>query len=141
MNKLFNFTNSKLNEKYDKKYQTFKECGNLITHFIERKKEKIETGSYFLKIKELYSVLELYEHFEQVFDYIKKRLKAIKEIYDNSDQFANMLNNLTNLITKNEERFQNLIKNYDETLQMFTEFDNVFKEITEIDETFKKILV
>ncbi len=130
-----------MNEKYDKKYQTFKECGNLISQFIDKKKEKLETGSYFLKIKELYAILELYEQFDNVFDYIKKRLKAIKEIYDNSDQFSNMLQNLTNAIEKNEQKFQDLLKQYDDTLKAFEDFDVVLKDISEVDKEFKKILV
>jgi len=132
---------SKKDEKYDKKYQTFKECGSLISSFLEKKKEKLETGSYFLKIKELYSVLELYEHFDQLFEYLKKRLKAIKEIYDNSDQFSNLLVNLTNAIKKNEERFQNLVTKYQETMNTFEDFYSTLKELNEIDDSVKKYLI
>jgi hypothetical protein len=130
-----------MNEKYDKKYQTFKECGNLITVFIDKKKEKLETGSYFLKIKELYSILEMYEHFDQVFDYIKKRIKAIKEIYDNSDQFNNLLASLTAALAKNEEKFQKLISQYDQTLKSFEEFEGVLKEMEEIDKLIQQKLI
>ncbi len=46
-----NFTASKLNERYETKYKIFKDCGTSINDFIEEKKEKIEIGSYFLKVK------------------------------------------------------------------------------------------
>jgi hypothetical protein len=130
-----------MNEKYDKKYQTFKECGSLITVFLEKKKEKLETGSCFLKIKELYAILEMYEHFDQVFDYIKKRIKAIKEIYDNSDQFNNLLANLTAALAKNEEKFQKLLVEYEGTLKAFEDFEGVLKELGEIDEVIKQKLI
>jgi hypothetical protein len=130
-----------MNEKYEKKYQIYKECGALINQFLEKKREKIETGSYFLKIKELYSILEMYESFDQVFDYIKKRLRAIKEVYDNSDQFTAMLKNLQDTLTKNENRFQALVKKYEEVLKDFEEFDLVLKQLEELDQLIKKKLI
>lgn len=109
--------------------------------FIDKKKEKLETGSYFLKIKELYSILEMYEHFDQVFDYIKKRIKAIKEIYDNSDQFSNLLTSLTTALARNEEKFRKLISQYEDTLKSFEEFEVVLKEMEEIDKLFQQKLI
>jgi hypothetical protein len=68
-------------------------------------------------------------------------LKSIKEIYDNSDKFNDMLNNLTNAINQNEERLQNLLQQYEDTLKSFEEFDGVIKELNEIDNIFNKILI
>ena len=141
LNKLLSFTASKMNEKYDKKYQTVKEFNSILNNILDKKKEKIENGSYFLKIKELYNILELYEHFDQVFDYIKKRLKAIKEIYDSSDQFTNLLQNLSTALARNEEKFQKLIQQYEDTLKTFEELDGVLKEMQEIDNLFKHNLI
>ncbi len=50
LTKLLNFSATKLNERYDKKFQTIKEFGNLINSFMDKKKDKIVTGSYFLKV-------------------------------------------------------------------------------------------
>jgi predicted RNA-binding protein with RPS1 domain len=51
LTKLLNFSATKLNERYDKKFQTIKEFGNLINTFMEKKKDKIVTGSYYLKVR------------------------------------------------------------------------------------------
>ena len=77
--------NNKAGEKYEKKYQTSKECGNMISSFVEKKKDQLIIGSYFCKIKELYSILELCESFDNVFEYLKKRFIAIKSIHNQSD--------------------------------------------------------
>jgi len=124
-----------MNEKYDKKYQTFVECGKLISDFIEKKKEKIEAGSYFFKIKELYTILEFCENFDKVFDYVKKRLKAIKQIHDNSDQFDSMLSTMNSTIEKNEKMFLELLNQYEETLKNFGEFQNILKELKEMNDS------
>lgn len=108
---------------------------------MEKKKDKIMTGSYFLKMKELYSILEIYEHFDQIFEYIKKRIKAIKEIFDSSDQFNNLLENLKVQISKNEESLQKLYNKYSETLGYFGEFEGVLKEIDALDNEFKQLLI
>jgi DNA repair ATPase RecN len=138
LTKLLNFTTSKSNDRYEKKYQAFKECGNILTTFIDKKKEMIDTGSYYLKIKELYSILELYEHFDQVFDYIKNRIIAIKEIAEKSDQFNNLLEALNQKIKANQDRFNNLLNKYDKVLKEFESFNIVFKEIEEIDKIIKQ---
>jgi hypothetical protein len=130
-----------MNEKYDKKYQTFVECGKLISDFIEKKKEKIESGSYFFKIKELYSILEFCENFDKVFDYVKKRLKAIKEIHDNSDQFDSMLNNMNTTVENNEKLFMELLNQYEETLKTFEEFQKILKELKELDDRMKFLMI
>jgi hypothetical protein len=135
---LIGVANSKTNDRYEKKYQAFKECGHILTTFIEKKKDMLETGSYFLKIKELYAILELYEHFDQVFDYIKNRMKAIKEIYDQSDQFTNLLETLNQRIKDNEKRFNGLIAKYETVLKQFESFSEVLKEVEEIDNIIKK---
>jgi len=49
-----NFTASKLNERYEKRYQIFKDCGLLINSFIDKRKEKLEIGSYFLKVMKVF---------------------------------------------------------------------------------------
>lgn len=130
-----------MNEKYDKKYQTFKDCGALISAFLEKKKEKIENGSYFIKIKELYNVLELYEHFDQVFDYIKSRLKSIKQIYESSDQFQNTLQYLNKILLENDQKYENMIKEYESTISCFNELSGVLNEMTEIDNIIKEKLI
>lgn len=130
-----------MNEKYQTKYQNFKNCGQMITDFIESKKEYLEVGSYFLKIKELYAILELSEQFDQIFEYFKKRLKAIKDIYDTSSQFDNLMSSLSSSLNKNEEKFRNILLQYEETLKSFEDLDKVMKDLAEIDKIIKDNLI
>jgi len=139
--KLLDFSLGKLNEKYDKKYNTFKECGNLITNFVEKRTEKLKIGGYFLKIHEIYVVLELQEEFEAVMEHMRKRLKAIKLIYDNSDLFQLNITNIQNKIKNNQEKFSMLIVQYEETIKNFEEFDSILKEISEIDISLAGVLI
>jgi hypothetical protein len=141
LTKLLYFIATKMTEKYDKKYQTFVECGKIISDFIDKKKEKIESGSYFLKIKELYSILEFCENFDKVFDYIKKRLVAIKEIHDNSDQFDNMLMNLNETVEINEKSFINLLNQYEDTVKTFEEFQKILDEVKQLDERMNILMI
>jgi len=138
---LLDFSLSKLNEKYDKKYSTFKECGSLISNFVEKRTDKLKIGSSFIKIHEIYIVLELQEEFELVMNYMKKRLRAIKLIYDNSDQFQINMTNIQNKIKSNKQKFQKLIDKYEETIKNFEEFDSILKEISEIDKDLAETLI
>lgn len=134
--------NSKVGEKYEKKYQTSKDCGTLINKFVEQKKDQLVIGSYFVKIKELYSVLELCENFDQVFEYLKKRFSAIKTIHEQSDQFGSMISNLTKSMTVTEEKYKSLLTLYDETITEFQTFEKLMTEINELDSLLKsKFLV
>jgi len=130
-----------LNEKYEKKYSVFKECGNLISNFVEKRTEKLKIGGYFLKIHEIYIILELQEEFEAVMHHMKKRLKVIKLIYNNSDQFQLNLSNIQNKIKSNKEKFANLLNKYEETIKNFEEFDLILKEISEIDKNLADVLI
>ena len=141
LTKLIYFIATKMTEKYDKKYQTFVECGKIISDFIEKKKEKIESGSYFLKIKELYSILEFCENFDKVFNYIKKRLVAIKEIHDNSDQFDNLLGNLNETVENNQKKFLNLLNQYEDTVKTFEEFQKILNEVKQLDDRMKTLMI
>lgn len=138
--KLMNFVNSKMGEKYDKKYATFKEFGSMINNFLE-KKEQIANGSYYLKIRELYNILDLYEQFDSVFDHIKNRLKAIKIIHDKSDQFNNMIENLNKAINTNQDKFKSLVLSYELALNEFKEFGESLSQINELDNLIKIKLI
>ncbi len=72
---------------------------------------------------------------------MKKRLKAIKLIYDNSDQFQINLTNIQNKIISNNDKFSKLINKYEETIKNFEEFDSVLKEISEIDKSLAGVLI
>lgn len=83
----------------------------------------------------------MYETFDNLFDYIKRRIKAIKEIFDNSDQFNTLLESLQSKIKQNEKSLTELYSKYNDTLKIFTEFEAVLKEINSLDNDFKNLLI
>ena len=87
VSKLIIFCDTKLEKNQDTRDRLLSSMNELLDHFVKEKETCMEISEYFIKIKELYSMLELYESFETVFEYIKKRLKAIKAIHENSDKF------------------------------------------------------
>lgn len=114
---------------------------NILTRYIQEKESGMEISEYFIKIKELYNMLELYESFETVFEYIKKRLKAIKVIHENSDKFNDNVKELNEKIKKNEEKFKELGNKYKETLNEFSKIEEVIKELNTIESTLSKLLI
>ena len=114
---------------------------NILTRYIQEKESGMEISEYFIKIKELYNMLELYESFETVFEYIKKRLKAIKVIHENSDKFNDNVKELNEKIKKNEEKFKELGDKYKETLNEFSKIEEVIKELNTIESTLSKLLI
>ena len=114
---------------------------NILTRYIQEKESGMEISEYFIKIKELYNMLELYESFETVFEYIKKRLKAIKVIHENSDKFNDNVKELNEKIKKNEEKFKELGDKYKETLNEFSKIEEVIKELNTIESNLSKLLI
>lgn len=114
---------------------------NILTRYIQEKESGMKISEYFIKIKELYNMLELYESFETVFEYIKKRLKAIKVIHENSDKFNDNVKELNEKIKKNEEKFKELGDKYKETLNEFSKIEEVIKELNTIESNLSKLLI
>jgi len=83
----------------------------------------------------------LYEHFEQVFEYIKRRMGALKEIFDSSDQFVSILDEIQSRITKNEKKYKLLLDKYENVLKTFEEFEKILNDIKLLDNELKGILI
>ena len=109
----------------------------MISSFVEKKKDQLVIGSYYCKIKELYSILELCESFDNVFEYLKKRFIAIKSIHNQSDQFTTLVSNLGKDLKSTEEKYINLIKHYDGCVASFEEYQRLLDEVNKIDEEIK----
>lgn len=135
------FSLSKSNEKYDKKYKSFKECGDLIIEFVPKRQEKIQIGGLFLKINEIYNVMELEEEYDSLINYIKKRLMVIKMIDNDSNQFQINIKNIEEKIKENSEKFEIMLRKYDETIKNFQEFDSILKEFSQLDKSMADLLV
>lgn len=134
-------TISKSGEKYDKKFMTAKDCATLINNFYEKKNEELIMGSYFVKIKELYSILELCENFDLVFDYIVRRFKAIKNIHDQADQYDTLIKNLNSSLEKVETKFKILKDKYGEMSGEMNKYKEVLEKFEEVEDKIKKSIL
>lgn len=141
VNKLIIFCDTKLEKNQDKRDRLMSSMNELLEHFIKEKENCMEISEYFIKIKELYSMLELYESFENVFEYIKKRLKAIKAIHENSDKFSSNVKILNNKIESNEKDFKVLGEKYSNTLTEFSKIEEIVKEVNTIEAKINKMLI
>ena len=141
LNKLIVFCDTKLEKNQDTRDRLMSSINELLDHFVKEKETCMEISEYFIKIKDLYSMLELYESFENVFEYIKKRLKAIKAIHENSDQFSTNVKILNNKIEKNEKEFKVLGEKYNSTLNEFSKIEEIVKEVKSIEEKINKMLI
>ena len=141
VNKLIVFCDTKLEKNQDTRDRLMSSINELLDHFVKEKETCMEISEYFIKIKDLYSMLELYESFENVFEYIKKRLKAIKAIHENSDKFSTNVKILKNKIEKNEKEFKVLGEKYNSTLNEFSKIEEIVKEVKSIEEKINKMLI
>ena len=141
VSKLIIFCDTKLEKNQDTRDRLLSSMNELLDHFVKEKETCMEISEYFIKIKELYSMLELYESFETVFEYIKKRLKAIKAIHENSDKFSSNVKMLNNKIENNEKNFKVLGEKYSQTLEEFSKIEEIVKEVNTIEDKINKMLI
>ena len=141
VDRLIVFCDTKLEKNQDTRDRLMSSMNELLDHFVKEKNTCMEISNYFIKIKELYSMLELYESFESVFEYIKRRLKAIKAIHENSDKFSSNVKILNNKLEKNEKEFKVLGEKYNSTLTEFSKIEEIVKEVNSIQEKINKMLI
>ena len=141
VDRLIVFCDTKLEKNQDTRDRLMSSMNELLDHFVKEKNTCMEISNYFIKIKELYSMLELYESFESVFEYIKRRLKAIKAIHENSDKFSSNIKILNNKLEKNEKEFKVLGEKYNSTLTEFSKIEEIVKEVNSIQEKINKMLI
>ena len=141
VDRLIVFCDTKLEKNQDTRDRLMSSMNELLDHFVKEKNTCMEISNYFIKIKELYSMLELYESFESVFEYIKRRLKAIKAIHENSDKFSSNVKILNNKLEKNEKEFKVLGEKYNSTLTEFSKLEEIVKEVNSTQEKINKMLI
>ena len=141
VDRLIVFCDTKLEKNQDTRDRLMSSMNELLDHFVKEKNTCMEISNYFIKIKELYSMLELYESFESVFEYIKRRLKAIKAIHENSDKFSSNVKMLNNKIENNEKNFKVLGEKYSQTLEEFSKIEEIVKEVNTIEDKINKMLI
>ena len=130
----------------EKKFQLFKEktlteLNQILDEVIKEKEISSEFSEYFIKLKELYAIYEVYENYDEVLLYIKKRLLAILDMHDKSTDFNTDLEFLKKIIEENEKQFDILGKRYSETFEELAGLENILGELKKLDKYFGQLLV
>ena len=130
----------------DKKFQIYKEkaltdLNEILDKLLNAKEGSNDISEYSLKIKELYAIYEVYENYDEIMKYIKKRLMAICDIHEKSTNFNEDLEFLKKLVEDNEKQFAILGKRYNETFEELGGLENILKELKDIDKYFAPLLV
>ena len=94
-----------------------------------------------MKIKELYAIYEIYENYDEILKYIKKRLMAIVDLHEKSTDFNSDLEFLKKLIEDNEKQFVILGKRYNEAFEELGNLEIILNELKNIDKYFASLLV
>jgi uncharacterized coiled-coil DUF342 family protein len=130
----------------EKKFSLFKEktlteLNEILDEVIKEQEISSEINQYFVKLKELYAIYEVYENYDEIMKYIKKRLMAIIDMHEKSINFNNDLDFLKKIIEENEKQFGILGKKYSETFEEIAGLENILKELKNIDKYFGQLLV
>lgn len=130
----------------EKKFSLFKEktlteLNEILDEVIKEQEISSEISQYFVKLKELYAIYEVYENYDEIMKYIKKRLMAIMDMHEKSINFNDDLDFLKKIIEENEKQFGILGKKYSETFEEIAGLENILKELKNIDKYFGQLLV
>ena len=139
LNKLLKIVN-------EKKFQLFKEktlteLNQILDEVIKEREISIGINEYLIKLKELYAIYEVYENYDEVMLYIKKRLLAIIDMNEKSTDFNNDFEFLKKIIEENEKHFNILGKKYNETFDELAGLENILKELKNLDKYFEQLLI
>ena len=139
LNKLLKIVN-------EKKFQLFKEktlteLNQILDEVIKEKEISNGINEYLIKLKELYAIYEVYENYDEVMLYIKKRLLAIIDMNEKSTDFNNDFEFLKKIIEENEKHFNILGKKYNETFDELAGLENILKELKNLDKYFEQLLI
>lgn len=139
LNKLFKTVSEKKFSLFKEK--TLTELNEILDEVIKEQEISSEISQYFVKLKELYAIYEVYENYDEIMKYIKKRLMAIIDMHEKSINFNNDLDFLKKIIEENEKQFGILGKKYSETFEEIAGLENILKELKNIDKYFGQLLV
>lgn len=123
------------------KEKTLIELNGVLDDLLKEKEASKDISEYTLKIKELHAIYEIYENYDEILKYIKKRLMAICDMHEKSTNFNADLEFLKKLMEDNEKQFTDLGKRYNETFDELGGLDDILKELKNIDKYFAPLLV
>ena len=123
------------------KEKSLKQLSGVLDELLEEKEKTNNISEYSLKIKELHTIYGIYENYDEILNYIKKRLMAICDMHEKSVNFNSDLEFLKKLVEDNEKQFATLGKRYNETFDELGGLEDILKELKSIDKYFTPLLV
>ena len=131
-----------MKEKSKKTNKEKEDIFNKISKNLEEvQKYKDRRTEYFIKLKDLYSLVELNESYETILEYIEQRLTAIKEINKKSNKFSEYIKNISENIKINENKMKELETKYNDTLNEFSSLEKILKELDIIEKKITDLLL
>ena len=124
-----------LNETKENKEKLLNEINSILDN-INEKNEKLKNSNYFSIcniLRELYFLFEFYEKYDNIFEYLKKRLLAIQDIHNESDKFNDNIKLLKEKIQNNEKEINELVENYKNIFKEFEKIENIIISLNLIE--------
>ena len=135
--------NNNLNETKENKEKLLNEINSILDN-INEKNEKLKNSNYFSicnNLRELYLLFEFYEKYDNIFEYLKKRLLAIQDIYNESDKFNDNIKLLKEKIQTNEKEINELVENYKNIFKEFEKIENIIISLNLIEKQISNKLL
>ena len=135
--------NNNLNETKENKEKLLNEINSILDN-INEKNEKLKNSNYFSicnNLRELYLLFEFYEKYDNIFEYLKKRLLAIQEIYNESDKFNDNIKLLKEKIQTNEKEINELFESYKNIFKEFEKIENIIISLNLIEKQISNKLL
>ena len=127
--------NNNLNETKENKEKLLNEINSILDN-INEQNEKVKNSNYFSicnNLRELYLLFEFYEKYDNIFEYLKKRLLAIQDIYNESDKFNDNIKLLKEKIQTNEKEINELVESYKNIFKEFEKIENIIISLNIIE--------
>ena len=135
--------NNNLNETKENKEKLLNEINSILDN-INEKNEKLKNSNYFSicnNLRELYLLFEFYEKYDNIFEYLKKRLLAIQDIYNESDKFNDNIKLLKEKIQTNEKEINELVESYKNIFKEFEKIENIIISLNLIEKQISNKLL
>ena len=135
--------NNNLNETKENKEKLLNEINSILDN-INEQNEKVKNSNYFSicnNLRELYLLFEFYEKYDNIFEYLKKRLLAIQDIYNESDKFNDNIKLLKEKIQTNEKEINELFESYKNIFKEFEKIENIIISLNLIEKQISNKLL
>ena len=135
--------NNNLNETKENKEKLLNEINSILDN-INEQNEKVKNSNYFSicnNLRELYLLFEFYEKYDNIFEYLKKRLLAIQEIHNESDKFNDNIKLLKEKIQTNEKEINELFESYKNIFKEFEKIENIIISLNLIEKQISNKLL